>query len=67
MIIIDRTNIGTEIFVNDGDDYEYLQEQYDLEECGASGYHVGYDWSCDDKAKVDVYYRECDDHDLYPY
>lgn len=48
----------TEIFCNTPDEYNDLCCEYDLEDCGMSGKHIGSSWSHDDKNNVDVYYKQ---------
>lgn len=46
----------TEIFA-DWEKFEELQIKYNLENCGMSGLHYGYQWFRDDDADVDVYVK----------
>ena len=46
-----------EIFVKTIEELENLQEEYNLEDCGSSGKHIGYHWYQDDEAGVAVYYK----------
>ena len=46
-----------EIFVTTIEEYEELQIEYNLEECGMSGKYYGWSWSQDDDAKVAVYFK----------
>ena len=46
-----------EIFVTTIEEYEELQIEYNLEECGMSGKYYGWNWSQDDNAKVIVYFK----------
>lgn len=37
------------------DDFDNLEIQYNLENCGMSGFYIGKHWFCDDSERVNVY------------
>ena len=45
-----------EIIATTGEELEALEIEYDLEDCGMSGSHIGMHWLSDDEAEVDVYF-----------
>ena len=45
-----------EIIVNSLQELEELEIEYNLEDCGMSGCHVGMHWLCDSESDVNVYY-----------
>lgn len=46
-----------EIIFCDWEEFEDLEAEYNLEDCGMSGTHVGYHWFQDDAAEVAVYVK----------
>lgn len=46
-----------EYFAHSLERLEELQEEFNLEDCGMSGAHVGYHWLCDNENNVDVYFK----------
>lgn len=43
------------IMVETVEEFENLEIEYNLEDCGMSGLYYGCHWFCDDAANVDVY------------
>lgn len=46
-----------DIFVTNLEAYEELEIEYDLQDNGMSGDHIGWHWYSDDKAGVNVYLK----------
>ena len=45
-----------EIFAN-WEEFEELETEYNLEDCGMSGKYAGYHWFHDDEAQVAIYVK----------
>lgn len=46
-----------EIFVTTVEEMEELEIEYNLEDCGMSGLHIGWHWMQDDEEEVAVYVK----------
>lgn len=46
-----------ELFVTTLEELEDMEMQYNLEDGGMSGLHIGWHWYYDDEAGVDVYFK----------
>jgi hypothetical protein len=46
-----------ELFVTTLEELEELQCEYNLEDCGMSGQHYGWQWLQDDETEVAVYFK----------
>ena len=44
--------------------FENLEVEFDLENCGASGFHYEYTWQSDANGKAEVYVKTDDNGDI---